>query len=164
MGDAITPLIAGPSPEQYFASPLFVRSRLHLACALRTTHLAMEPAPSTEATPVVELASSSGGRVSGKAWKPQKKATVRSHIQEGVRTKNWEDRMEKEKKAQAIKKLQAELKEEQEAERKARIDRIKERRAKAEERERIEMEKAKMGARKAARLRRRQGRTKKINH
>lgn len=143
MGDAITPLIAGPSPEQYFASPLFVRSRLHLACALRTTHLAMEPAPSTEATPVVELASSSGGRVSGKAWKPQKKATVyvfcaspslcsqadggtpsRSHIQEGVRTKNWEDRMEKEKKAQAIKKLQAELKEEQEAERKAYVPRL----------------------------------------
>ncbi|KAL1748554.1 hypothetical protein HDZ31DRAFT_60289 [Schizophyllum fasciatum] len=123
----------------------------------------MDSATSPEA-PAVDLASSSGGRVSGKAWKLQKTATVRSHLPEGVRTKKWEDRMEKDKKAQAIKKLQAELKEEQEAERKARIDRIKERRAKAEEKARIEMEKAKMGARKAARLRRRQGRTKKVNH
>ncbi|TRM66424.1 hypothetical protein BD626DRAFT_487727 [Schizophyllum amplum] len=120
--------------------------------------------PSTSEAPVIEIASSTNGRVSGKPWKPKKTATVRSHIQEGVRTKNWEDRMEKEKKAQAIKKLQAELKEEQEAERTARIERIKERRRKAEEKARIEADKAKMGERRAARLRRRQGRTKKINH
>lgn len=40
----------------------------------------------------------------------------RSYLQEGVKTKNWEDRMAKTQKALAIKKLQAELKEEKEAE------------------------------------------------
>lgn len=90
-------------------------------------------------TPLVDaipLASSSNGRVSGKPWKTLKSATVfvqfytmfivqtnvsdptssRSHIPEGVKTKNWEDRMEKTKKAQAIKMLQTELKEEKQAE------------------------------------------------
>lgn len=82
---------------------------------------------------VVPLAQSSGGRVSGKPWKAQKSATVyeavhyhldvhlnftprRSHLPEGVKTKGWQDRMEKTKKAQAIKKLQQELKDEKQAE------------------------------------------------
>jgi hypothetical protein len=40
----------------------------------------------------------------------------RSHLPEGVRTKSWEDRMQKTQKALAIKKLQTELKEEKQAE------------------------------------------------
>lgn len=36
----------------------------------------------------------------------------RSHLPEGVKTKKWEERMEKTKKEQAIKKLQSELKQE----------------------------------------------------
>lgn len=78
------------------------------------------------------LAASSAGRVSGKAWKPQKSAAVyvvslslelvphrfhsRSHLQPGVKTKRWEDRMAKTSKDQAIRKLQAELSEEKKAE------------------------------------------------
>lgn len=42
----------------------------------------------------------------------------RSHIQEGVKTKKWDDRMEKVQREKAIKKLQAELKEEKETDRK----------------------------------------------
>lgn len=80
---------------------------------------------------VVPLAHSVSGRVSGKAWKVPKTATVyalvpkpppfrctyqplnrRSHLPEGVKTKKWEERMEKTKKEQAIKKLQSELKQE----------------------------------------------------
>lgn len=40
----------------------------------------------------------------------------RTHLPEGVKTKKWDDRMEKVKKEQAIKKLQAELKDEKLAE------------------------------------------------
>ncbi|OJT04535.1 hypothetical protein TRAPUB_4805 [Trametes pubescens] len=61
---------------------------------------------------VVALAHSVSGRVSGKAWKVPKTATVRSHLPEGVKTKKWEERMEKTRKEQAIKKLQSELKQE----------------------------------------------------
>ncbi|KAF9056508.1 hypothetical protein BJ165DRAFT_1522411 [Panaeolus papilionaceus] len=111
----------------------------------------------------VEL-TSANGRVSGKPWKEQKKPTVRSYLQEGVKTKNWEDRMAKTQKALAIKKLQAGLKEEKEAEAKRRREVTKQRKEAAEERRRLDEAKAQMGARKAARLRRRAGRTKKINH
>ncbi|KAF8973879.1 hypothetical protein BDZ97DRAFT_1912334 [Flammula alnicola] len=113
---------------------------------------------------VVPLASSSNGRVSGKPWKAPKTATVRSHLPEGVKTKSWEDRMQKTQKALAIKKLQAELKEEKQAEFQRRRAITMERKQHAEEKRRLEEAKAQMGARKAARLRRRAGRTKKINH
>ncbi|KAM5530110.1 hypothetical protein V8D89_016219 [Ganoderma adspersum] len=126
------------------------------------------------------LVQSSSGRVSGKGWKPAKSATVmfprslmlestpvqirRSHLPEGVKTKKWDDRMQKVKKEQAIKKLQAELKDEKLAQIQRRKEITLERKKAAEERHRLEEEKAKMGARKAARLRRKAGRTKKINH
>ncbi|KAH9847404.1 Cgr1 family-domain-containing protein [Lenzites betulinus] len=113
--------------------------------------------------PVVPLAHSASGRVSGKAWKVPKSATVRSHLPEGVKTKKWEERMEKTKKEQAMKKLQAELKQDKKDDIKRRRDITLERKKAAEERQRLEEAKAKMGARKAARLRRRMGRTKKIN-
>lgn len=40
----------------------------------------------------------------------------RSYLQAGVKTKNWEDRMQKTQKALSIKKFQAELIEEKQAE------------------------------------------------
>jgi len=62
---------------------------------------------STEGTTpkVVHLTSSSNGRTSR-----------RTHAPDGVKAKSFEDRMEKTKKELAIKKLQAELKEEKQAE------------------------------------------------
>ncbi|KAL0071840.1 hypothetical protein AAF712_000762 [Marasmius tenuissimus] len=98
--------------------------------------------------------------------------------------------MEQTKKALAVKKLQQELKDEKQAEKDRRREITLERRKAAEEKQRLEEDKArvrlsvspslsitprsppdtfviiilKMGARKAARLRRKQGRTKKINH
>ncbi|KAF8203704.1 hypothetical protein BJ912DRAFT_1052506 [Pholiota molesta] len=112
----------------------------------------------------IPLASSSNGRLSGKSWKPLKTPTVRSHLQDGVKTKSWEARMQKTQKALAIKKLQAELKDEKEAEYQRRRAITLERKQHAEEKRRLEEAKAQMGARKAARLRRKAGRTKKINH
>ncbi|KIK07434.1 hypothetical protein K443DRAFT_86918 [Laccaria amethystina LaAM-08-1] len=128
----------------------------------------------------IPLASSSAGRVSGKSWKAAKTATVsadscfnflhanvpnsRSNLPDAVKTKKWEDRMQKTIKAMAIKKLQTELKDEKEADYQRRREVTMERKKAAEERRRLEEAKAQMGARKAARLRRRAGRTKKINH
>ncbi|KAG9126102.1 rRNA-processing protein cgr1 [Ceratobasidium sp. 392] len=71
---------------------------------------------STDTQPAVRLASSSKGRVSGKAWKEQKTATKRSHLQPGVRAKSWEDRMRKAATDNAVKKLHKELVEEKAAE------------------------------------------------
>jgi len=120
---------------------------------------------STEGTTpkVVHLTSSSNGRTSGKSWKSRKSATVRTHAPDGVKAKSFEDRMEKTKKELAIKKLQAELKEEKQAELTRRREITLERKKAAEERRRLEEEKAKMSQRKAARLRRKAGRSKKIN-
>jgi len=86
---------------------------------------------------MIPIAGSSHGRVSGKPWKSQKTATAyvlhilsssfclsylpsfhfsRSHLPPALKSKSFSDRMEKATKALAIKKLQAELKEEKEAE------------------------------------------------
>ncbi|PPQ67055.1 hypothetical protein CVT25_005656 [Psilocybe cyanescens] len=113
---------------------------------------------------ILTLASSSNGRVSGKSWKERKTATVRTHLQDGVKTKSWEVRMQKIQKALAIKKLENELKEEKQAELQRRREVTTERKRIAEDKRRLEEAKAQMGARKAARMRRREGRTKKINH
>ncbi|KAL6310047.1 hypothetical protein BKA93DRAFT_182053 [Sparassis latifolia] len=93
----------------------------------------------------VPLASSSVGRVSGKPWKLQKSAAVRSNLPLGVKTK-WEVRMEKTKKAHAIKKLQTELREEKMAEVSRRKEITLERKKAAEERRRLEEEKANVRA------------------
>src|SRR6266540_2052044 len=68
----------------------------------------------------------------------------RSHLPLGVKTKKWEDRMEKTKKARAIKMLQVELKEEKQAEIQRRREITQERKKAAEEKQRIEEEKAKV--------------------
>ncbi|KAL5535426.1 hypothetical protein ACEPAF_3520 [Sanghuangporus sanghuang] len=111
----------------------------------------------------LHLAPSAQGRESGKNWKAQKSATRRTHLLDGVKSKSWEERMEREKRAAAVKKLETELKEEKQAEIRRRREITLERKKAAEERQRLEEDKAKMGARKAARLRRKAGRTKKIN-
>ncbi|CAA7259927.1 unnamed protein product [Cyclocybe aegerita] len=90
----------------------------------------------------VPLAASSNGRASGKPWKAQKTATVRSYLPEGVKNKKWEDRMAKTQKALAIKKLQTELKDEKQAELQRRREITKERKEAAEERRRLEEAKA----------------------
>ncbi|KIJ68588.1 hypothetical protein HYDPIDRAFT_82333 [Hydnomerulius pinastri MD-312] len=115
-----------------------------------------------ETSNIIPLTSSSGGRVSGKAWKVAKSATVRSQSSVGHKTK-WDGRMEKTQREQAMKKLQNELKDEKNAEKQRRREITLERKKAAEERRRLEEDKAKMGARKAARLRRKAGRSKKIN-
>ncbi|KAI0002079.1 hypothetical protein BJV77DRAFT_34022 [Russula vinacea] len=133
-----------------------------------------------QASPIL-IASSSNGRVSGKPWKHSKSPTVcvlhpvsmslivmpfhvsRSHLQPAVKS-SFHDRMEKTTKAQAIKKLQAELKEERQAEIQRRREVTLERRKAAEERKRAEELKAQLGAKKATRLRRKAGRSKKVAH
>ncbi|OBZ78741.1 hypothetical protein A0H81_00873 [Grifola frondosa] len=92
----------------------------------------------------ISLSASAAGRVSGKSWKQLKSATVRSYIPEGLKTKKWEDRMEKTKKEQAIKKLQAELRDEKQAEITRRKEITLERKKAAEERQRLEEAKAKL--------------------
>ncbi|KAK0464957.1 Cgr1 family-domain-containing protein [Desarmillaria tabescens] len=118
---------------------------------------------STPGVSPIPLRGSSNGRVSAKSWKPLKSATARSLASTGRKSKSWDDRMEKAKKAMSIKKLEKELKEEKQAEITRRKEITSERRKAAEEKRRLEEEKAKMGARKAARLRRKAGRSKKIN-
>jgi len=119
---------------------------------------------STSSAPIAFLAPSNNGRVSGKNWKSQKTATVRSHLQRGAKTTSWEARKERDTKAAATKALQKEMKNEKAAELQRRRDTIKERREKAEEKKRLEEMKAKMSAKKLARVRKRQGRSKKVNH
>ncbi|KAI0271349.1 hypothetical protein BC834DRAFT_437684 [Gloeopeniophorella convolvens] len=114
--------------------------------------------------PAIPIATSSNGRLSGKPWKQQKSATVRSHLQPALKSKSFGDRIEKTGKTLAIKKLQTVLKEEKQAEIQRRREVTLERRKAAEERKRAEELKAQLGARKAARLRRKAGRTKKIAH
>ncbi|KAF8898883.1 hypothetical protein BD779DRAFT_1666644 [Infundibulicybe gibba] len=91
----------------------------------------------------ISLTSSANGRLSGKSWKAPKSATVRSHIPDGVKTKSWEDRMEKTKRAAAIKKLEIDLREEKLADFKRRKEITMERKKAAEERQRLEEDKAK---------------------
>ncbi|KAI0307750.1 hypothetical protein B0F90DRAFT_1621831 [Multifurca ochricompacta] len=110
------------------------------------------------------IASSSRGRISGKPWKDQKTATVRSNLQPTLKSRSFTDRIEKAKKAKAIKAFQVELREEKQAEIKRRREVTLERRKIADERKRAEELKIQLGARKAARLQRRAGRTKKVAH
>ncbi|CCL98997.1 uncharacterized protein FIBRA_01005 [Fibroporia radiculosa] len=107
-----------------------------LAAPVQQPDSHQEPSP-------LPLATSSAGRVSGKAWKQPKSPAVRSHIPDGVKTKSWEDRMKKTQKEKAIKKLQAELSEEKKAEKTRRRAITLERRKAAEERRKLEEDRAK---------------------
>lgn len=87
----------------------------------------------------IPLAASALGRTSGKSWKARKLATVyindsliqfisrltlcsRSQMSDGLKSKSWEERMEQTKKASAVKKLQTELKEEKDAEKRRSVN------------------------------------------
>ncbi|KAG8952861.1 hypothetical protein FRC03_011991, partial [Tulasnella sp. 419] len=61
------------------------------------------------------LASSSGGRVSGKNWKHARSATRRSHMPRGVKAKSFADRMEQTVKEKSVQKLVQEMKQEKDA-------------------------------------------------
>jgi len=80
-----------------------------------------------------------------------------------MKLKTWDDRMRKTHELKAIKKLEAELREDKQAEIQRRREITKQRKEAAEERQRLENDKANMRARKTARLRRKAGRTRKIN-
>ncbi|KAJ3816076.1 hypothetical protein F5876DRAFT_71557 [Lentinula aff. lateritia] len=100
----------------------------------------MDSFPSNNSSPL-ELPSSSNGRVSGKSWKTARSATVRSRLSDGVKTKSWAARMEQTKRSLAIKKVEKELKDEKVAEVTREV--TLERRRAAEEKHRLEEDKAK---------------------
>ena len=68
----------------------------------------------------------------------------RSHLRPALKTASWEDRMRKTKERAAMKKLEAELKEEKQAEIRRRREITEERKKAAEERQRLEEDKAKV--------------------
>ncbi|KAG8734009.1 rRNA-processing protein cgr1 [Ceratobasidium sp. 423] len=136
---------------------------------MTTAEASTPSAPSAEAVVLSEeagfipLAQTSNGRVNGKGWKPQKTATKRSHMQAGVKAKSWEARMRKTATEAAVKKLHREMVEEKAAEAARRREISQERKKARAEKARLEELAAKMSAKKAERLRRRAGRSKKVN-
>ncbi|WVQ79403.1 rRNA-processing protein CGR1 [Cryptococcus sp. DSM 104549] len=111
---------------------------------------------------VVSVALSNNGRTPGKAHKGGKTAVRRSYISPSIKTP-FDKRMDKERAAQAAKQLEREMKEEKEEERVRKVTVIKERRARKEEKAREEEMRARMSAKKLQRMKKRLGRTKKIN-
>ncbi|KAG8764477.1 hypothetical protein FRC12_008077 [Ceratobasidium sp. 428] len=87
----------------------------------------------------------------------------RSHLQPGVKAKSWDDRMRKTATENAVKKLHRELVEEKAAEAARRRAVSQERKKARAEKARLEELAAKMSAKKAERLRRKAGRSKKVN-
>ncbi|KIJ45145.1 hypothetical protein M422DRAFT_251338 [Sphaerobolus stellatus SS14] len=118
--------------------------------------------PQPESAPVIELNTTANGRVSGKGWKLEKAATRRTQMSSGLKTP-YEERMDKTQREKSLKKLQLEMKEEKEGEVKRRREITIARKKAALERQQFEEMKAKMSAKKAARLKRRAGRSKKVN-
>ncbi|ORX37924.1 hypothetical protein BD324DRAFT_623845 [Kockovaella imperatae] len=112
--------------------------------------------------PVRSLAASKNGRTAGKAHKESKSAARRSYLSRASK-QGFEHRKELESKRQAMKGVEKEMKEEKEAEQERKRTAIKERRERQEEKQRLELVKAKMSAKKLQRMKKRQGRTKKIN-
>ncbi|KAG8747249.1 rRNA-processing protein cgr1 [Ceratobasidium sp. 414] len=123
----------------------------------------MSSTESNETQPAIQLAPSSNGRASGKGWKVRKVATRRSYLQPGVKAKSWEDRMRKTATENVVKKLHKELVEEKAGEAARRRAVSQERKKAGAEKARLEELAAKMSAKKAERLRRRAGRSKKVN-
>ncbi|KAG8908084.1 hypothetical protein FRB99_000528 [Tulasnella sp. 403] len=123
------------------------------------------PAPSTQTTETVPLPLARGtSRVSGKFWKDEKKPFKRSHLNPSVKSKGHDYDLAQKTKEIATRKLLKELKEEREQADKAWKTKIVERRKAREEQERIEMMRKKMSEKKLLRMRKKAGRTKKINH
>ncbi|WVQ75095.1 rRNA-processing protein CGR1 [Cryptococcus sp. DSM 104548] len=117
---------------------------------------------STSAPVTISVAPSKNGRTAGKAHKSDKSAVRRSYISPSIKTP-FDKRKEKEAAINANKTFEKELKDEKEAERQRKVNIIKERRVKKEEREREAEMRARMSAKKLQRMKKRQGRSAKIN-
>ncbi|WVF68624.1 hypothetical protein IAT40_003394 [Kwoniella sp. CBS 6097] len=124
-----------------------------------TSSSAATPAP---APVTVSLAASKNGRTAGKAHKSDKTAVKRSYISNSIKTP-FEKRREKDRQTDATKALEKEMKDDKEEERQRKVTIIKERRERTAERHRMEELSAKMSAKKLQRMKKRQGRSKKIN-
>ncbi|KAJ5963136.1 hypothetical protein N7481_013441 [Penicillium waksmanii] len=115
---------------------------------------------STTATaPAPEAPKSAGMRKNGKNWHDSSKKPFRPNS--GLTS--YAKRKEAADQAKAVKELEREMKDEKEAERKAHIQRIKDRRAAKEEKARYEKMAEKMHAKRVERLKRREKRNKLLN-
>ncbi|KAH9454421.1 hypothetical protein Pst134EB_014507 [Puccinia striiformis f. sp. tritici] len=76
---------------------------------------------------------------------------------------SWHKRQEERKKMESIKILEREIKDQQEQEQKLKIEKIKARKLKIKENERLEKLKLKISLKKLMRIKKREGRTKKIS-
>lgn len=74
-----------------------------------------QPIASSSTAPPLEVAASKNGRTIGKAHKSGKAPVRRSYISDAIKTP-FAQRMEEEKKRQAVRALEKEMKEEKEAE------------------------------------------------
>ncbi|KAJ6088263.1 hypothetical protein N7486_009524 [Penicillium sp. IBT 16267x] len=111
-------------------------------------------------TPVVPapVAKASGMRKNGKNWHDNKRA-----FRPTAGLTSYAKRQELRKHQDAVKEREREMKEEKEAERQARIQRIKDRRAAKEEKARYEKMAEKMHHKRVERLKRREKRNKLLN-
>ncbi|EFP90125.2 hypothetical protein PGT21_032801 [Puccinia graminis f. sp. tritici] len=75
---------------------------------------------------------------------------------------SWLKRQEERKKMEAIKLLEREIREKEEEEKRAKVEKIMARKAKLKEKERLERLSLKLSQKKLLRMKRREGRTKKI--
>ncbi|WWC93005.1 uncharacterized protein L201_007969 [Kwoniella dendrophila CBS 6074] len=118
---------------------------------------------SSSSTPlVVSVAASKNGRTPGKAHKGDKTAVKRTYISNSIKTP-YEKRREQDKQKEAMKTFEKELKDDKQAEHDRKVAVIKERRERVAEKQRMEEMRAKMSAKKLQRMKKRQGRSKKIN-
>ncbi|GAA5905465.1 hypothetical protein JCM5296_005878 [Sporobolomyces johnsonii] len=134
----------------------------------RPTHPLMnaDPTVTTDPTEPVPALASDSTNVSGRWWKTEHKATTRS--QSGKKDsfkldKTFRQREELRKKQEAIKKLERDLKEEKQAEAERKRAITQERRQKEAEKKRLEEMAARMSAKKLQRMKKRMGRSKKVN-
>ncbi|GAA6061927.1 hypothetical protein JCM10212_001495 [Sporobolomyces blumeae] len=105
-------------------------------------------------------------RVSGRWWKQDHKATTRA--QQGKKDgqkldKVWRAREEQRKKQEAVKRLEQEMKDEKLAEAERKRAATKERKDREAEKKRYEEMAARMSAKKLQRMKKRLGRSKKVN-
>ncbi|KAG8987851.1 hypothetical protein FRB90_003110 [Tulasnella sp. 427] len=119
--------------------------------------------PSSTAVEPRPLGKGTSGRVSGKWWKEEKKPIKRTHLPPVLKSKSWEKQKEAMNREKAIRQLIREQREEREQAEKARKQAIVDRRKAKEEKERLERMREKMSAKKLERLKKKLGRTKKIN-
>ncbi|GMK55741.1 hypothetical protein CspeluHIS016_0207970 [Cutaneotrichosporon spelunceum] len=111
---------------------------------------------------VLEVRASKLGRSHGKAWKAEKTATRRTIMAPGLRS-SFAKRIEQDRARKAVLAVEKEMKDEAKEEHERKVTAIRERRERKAEKERLEQVAAKMSAKKLQRLKKRQGRSKKIN-